>query len=165
VLELLVILGVLVVMWKFRPRRRREPGAKYVYVNHDGSIREISPGEQEYLSTEFSGGDGGRPYIKSSYESTDGWGSRAGFIARRRVPKHLAIRPVHPNYDAREKASGFDEFGFYKASGDLIEKQDDGSILITPNPKISRRERFRLAQNCVLEEQKKREALAEVDTE
>ena len=117
------------------------------------------------MSTEFSGGDGGRPYIKSSYESTDGWGRRVGFITSRRVPKDVAIGPVHPDCDAREKASGLDEFGSYKASGELIEEQDDGSILTTPNPNISRRERFKLARNYVLDEQKKRESLARIDTE
>ncbi len=39
----------------FRPRRGNEPGFKFVYVNQDGSVREVSPGEQGYLSQEFRG--------------------------------------------------------------------------------------------------------------
>ena len=45
----------------------------YVYVNADGSARELHESERRYLETEFKGGDGAAPYIKSSYEERDGW--------------------------------------------------------------------------------------------
>lgn len=88
-----VIAALLVsgLFWKFRPRRGREAGFRFVYVNQDGTVREVSPGEQAYLSQEFSGDDGGRPYIKSRFESADGWGSQAGFIDRRYGPARIAI--------------------------------------------------------------------------
>src|SRR5215469_2917651 len=39
----------------------------YVYVNVDGSARELHPDERDYLETPFSPGDGARPYVKGSY--------------------------------------------------------------------------------------------------
>jgi len=156
-IAVIVIVGL---VWKFGPRRGKEPGFKFVYVNQDGSARELSPGEQAYLSEQFPGGDSSRPYIKSSYESHDGWGSQSGFIERRRVPSRITILPVHPNYDALEKELGFDMLGSNRAVGDIIETNFDGSITCTPNPNISRKKRFELSRNYMLEDQRRREALA-----
>jgi hypothetical protein len=72
----------------------------FVYVNQDGSVRELSANEREYLSKDFSGGDGDRPLIKTSYESRDGWASLSGFMWRNLVPKSVRIEPVHPQYDS-----------------------------------------------------------------
>lgn len=158
-ISVIVIFGL---VWMFRPHRRTEPGFKFVYVNQDGSVRELSPGEQAYLSKKFLGGDSGRPYIKCGYKSSDGWGSQSGFIERRRVPSHIAILPVHPNYDAREKELGYDMLGSHRAAGDLIDTNDDGSTLCTPNPNISRKESFELSRQYELEQQRRREALAKI---
>ena len=46
---------------------------RYVYVIADGTARELHVSERQYLETEFSGGDGAAPYIKSSYSERDGW--------------------------------------------------------------------------------------------
>jgi hypothetical protein len=145
-----------------RPLRKREPGFKFVYVNQDGSVRELSPGEQAYLSEEFSVGDGGRPYIKSNYESSDGWGSQSGFISRRQVPADIPILLVHPNYDVLKKECGHDMLGSHRAAGDIIEKNANGSITCIPNPRISLEKRFELLRQYVLEEQRRREALAKI---
>jgi hypothetical protein len=150
-------------VWRFRPRRRREAGFEFVYVNQDGSVRELSPEERAYLSTEFSGGDGGRPYIKMSYRGRDGWGSQSGFIPRRLVPPRLAIAPVHPDFDARGGHLIHDLFGAYRAAGDTIVTNTDGSITCTPNPAISCEERFALIRTYELAEQRRREQLAAID--
>ena len=70
-----------------RPMRSTD---EFVHVNQDGSVQELSLDERAYLSSEFSPGDGARPYIKSSYKSKDGWGSISGFLRRTRVPRHIA---------------------------------------------------------------------------
>jgi len=151
---------IAILAWRFRPRRGAEPGFRYVYVNQDGTARELSPDEQNYLSQEFSGGDGGRPYIKSSYGSRDGWGSKSGYIERRQVPSRIQILPVHPDYDTEVKkiAEGFVEI--QRAADDTIVKNADGSITCTPNPSISRKRRFQLAREHQLEQQRRREQLA-----
>ena len=145
-----------------RPRRPQEPGFRYVYINQDGSAREVSPQEQRYLSQEFSGGDSGRPYIKASYESLDGWASQSGFIARRRVPIQVLIRPVHPNYDAAVKELDEDLLGLHRAAGDDIVKNSDASISCSPNPDLTREKRFELARSHYLAQQRRREALGKV---
>lgn len=156
-----VILGAIAVAaWMLRPRRPLEPGFEFVHVNHDGSVRELSPEERAYLTAEFSPGDSGRPYVKTFYAGRDGWGSRSGFIRRRAVPSHLTIEPVHPDYDARVKALVVDPLASHRAAGDIIATQADGSVLRTPNPSISRVERFRLMRRHVLAEASVREELA-----
>ena len=37
---------------------------EYVYVEKDGTVRELDNEEIEYLQTDFKLGDGARPYIK-----------------------------------------------------------------------------------------------------
>lgn len=155
-------IAIVGLVWMFVPRRANEPRFNFVYVNQDGSVRELSPGEQAYLSEQFSGGDGGRPYIKSSYKSSDGWGSQSGFIECRRVPSRISILPVHPNCDALKKELEHDMLGSHRAAGDIIETNVDGSITCTPNPSISRKERFELSRQYVLAEQRRREALAKI---
>jgi|GEM_PF-3562713 len=70
----------------------------FVYVNQDGTARELSPDERDYLATEFSPGDSGRPYIKGTYNDRDGWGSISGFLLRRRLPPSITVKPVNPNF-------------------------------------------------------------------
>jgi len=153
---------ILFLVWKWGPRRRREEGFKFVYVNQDGTVRELSPEEVVYLSQKFSGGDGGRPYIKSSYESIDGWGSQSGFIERHRVPSRITISPVNPNYDIAVKELKEDFLGSHRAAGDIIVENDDGSISCSPNPAIPRKESFERACKYELEQQRLREELAKV---
>ena len=63
----------------------------FVHVNGDGTIRELHQAEREYLQTPFSPFDGGRPYVKSSFDARDGWGSVEGFCLRSYVPRGVPI--------------------------------------------------------------------------
>ena len=153
------------IAWRSRPRRPPEDGFRFVYVNQDGTVRELSPAERVYLSTEFIGGDSGRPYIKGSYGSRDGWGSLSGFIERRRVPSRITIMAVNPDYDALEKQLGFDVLDMQRAAGDLVVENADGSITCTPDPGIPGKERFDRARRHVLADQRRREELARVRDE
>jgi hypothetical protein len=166
----LIAIGLMgFLFWKWRPRRPEEPGFKFVYVNQDGSVRELSPEERAYLSKEFPGGDSGRPYVKTSYESRDGWGSRSGFIVRRRVPARLVILPVHPNFDAAVKELG-DEFRDDRlgASEDIVTENADGSIAYYRSTDTSRQARkarkaqFKPFRDNVLAQQRRREELAKL---
>ena len=100
---ILLLLG----WWLFlrRSRRATEAGFRYVYVNLDGSARELTSEEREYLSETFSGGDGGRPYIKFRYESLTPDGRMSGFLERRQLPARIGIQPpptVAPNLGAKK---------------------------------------------------------------
>ncbi|HTB86589.1 MAG TPA: hypothetical protein VK743_01485 [Steroidobacteraceae bacterium] len=150
------------VLWLLIGTIRGRPDTAYVYVNQDGSVREISAGEQEYLKRHFDPFDGARPYIKSRYWSWDNWGSRSGYLKRRRVPWRITIQPVRLDYDSAVKDLKEDIFGTARASGEIIVQNDDGSVTCTPNPNISRKEHWERARNYHLEAQARREALAKV---
>lgn len=64
----------------------------YVYVLRDGSVRELTKDEREYLETPFHPADGARPYVKNGYYSKDGWGSIQGFCARYQIPTNITIK-------------------------------------------------------------------------
>ena len=73
--------------WQTKPRRPKEDGYQYVYVEDDGSAQEIAADEREYLEAEYHPADGARPYIKLRYELLNGWGNLAGYLPRRLLPK------------------------------------------------------------------------------
>jgi hypothetical protein len=63
----------------------------YVFVNEDGTARELYESERKYLEEPFSPFDGGRPYVKSDFDARDGWGSIKGFCHRSHIPCHLQV--------------------------------------------------------------------------
>jgi len=136
----------------------------YVYVNTDGTIREVSPEEREYLMEDFHPADGGRPYIKFRYESVDGWGRQSGFMGRHRVPRGMKIRSVHPDFDRRSKQGPQDLYGPERAAGDKITvtTKDGYEVVITePDPSMDRTESFAKMKAYMLREAKRLEKLAE----
>jgi len=78
------------------PKRAAMPNASEVliYVNDDGSARELSEPEKKYVDTEFSPLDGARPHIKTHYEQRNGWGNLSGFLQRKDVPVGMPINPA-----------------------------------------------------------------------
>jgi len=76
------------------PAEARAAQYPYVYVNDDGSVRELHASERQYLEEAFSPFDGGRPYVKGSFDARDGWGSIKGFCQRSEVPGDLLIAPA-----------------------------------------------------------------------
>jgi hypothetical protein len=77
---------------KRRPRRPKEPGFEYIFVNEDGTARELDDDEVKYLSATYYGGDGNRPYIKLNYEERTPDGKLHGYLRRRQVPKGIKIK-------------------------------------------------------------------------
>jgi uncharacterized protein YndB with AHSA1/START domain len=67
---------------------------RFVYMDDDGSTRELTPDESEYLATAFHPVDGNRPYIKASAASRTPDGRLRGFLLRwdmrsTRVHRHI----------------------------------------------------------------------------
>ncbi len=75
----------------------------YVYVNEDGSVRELTAEERHHISIDGSGIGGAAPYIKRAYESVDGWGLMAGHLRRSAVPDALPVKPA----STAQKEKGF----------------------------------------------------------
>ena len=70
--------------------------ARFVYIDDDGSARELGPWDATYLATDFDPGDGGRPYVKDTYDRRTPDGRLRGFLERVSLPMHIAIRPYTP---------------------------------------------------------------------
>ena len=64
---------------------------EYVYVEKDGTVRELDNEEIQYLQTDFKLGDGARPYIKSNYEQLAPDKKISGFLHRSKVPENFEI--------------------------------------------------------------------------
>ena len=68
-----------------------KPSEALVYINADGSARELTEAEKKYVDTDFSPFDGARPYIKSHYSARNGWGDLSGYLIRSEVPDGVPI--------------------------------------------------------------------------
>jgi hypothetical protein len=75
---------------------------KCVYVRKDSSVREISILEKIYLQTKYSGSDGDRPYIKTSYYEKNVLGDISGFCYRSNIPIDKIIEPYNPSISKNE---------------------------------------------------------------
>lgn len=71
---------------------------EFVYVENDGTVRELYKEEIEYLQTEFEPTDGARPYIKSSYDQLTPDKKITGFLHRSKVPREIEITNTDLKY-------------------------------------------------------------------
>ena len=97
ILIFLASIGIIFLVFYVKyliPLRGIEDGFKYVFVENDGTVRELDHEEIKYLSEVFHPNDGGRPYIKTRYSEKTPEGQLSGFILRRRVPKHIEIKTL-----------------------------------------------------------------------
>jgi hypothetical protein len=74
-----------------------------VYVNDDGSVRELTEADKRYVDTEFSPLDGARPYIKSYYSQRTPLGEIRGYLPRSEVPEGVPILPAPPETEPRQQ--------------------------------------------------------------
>jgi hypothetical protein len=65
---------------------------QFVWVEDDGSVRELTSDELVYLNTEFHPGDGARPYVKARYSARSPDNRVSGFLPRRKVPRKIIVR-------------------------------------------------------------------------
>jgi len=71
-----------------------KPSDVLVYINDDGSARELDDAEKQYVDAEFAPFDGARAYIKSDYWQPNGWGGLRGYLQRKDVPINTSIGPA-----------------------------------------------------------------------
>lgn len=83
--------GLMVYFRLFAPLRKKEKGYEFVYIETDGTVRELYQEEIEYLNAPFNYSDAARPLIKKSYDEKNPEGKITGFILRGRVPRHIKI--------------------------------------------------------------------------
>ncbi|HXT17004.1 MAG TPA: hypothetical protein VN706_15290 [Gemmatimonadaceae bacterium] len=69
-----------------------EARSGFVFVADDGSARELTAAEADFLATAFDAGDGARPYVKRHYDSRTPDGRLLGFLPRAELPEGLSVR-------------------------------------------------------------------------
>ena len=76
----------------------------YVYIDRDGTARELHPEERSYLETAFSPFDGARPYAKTAYADVVGHPT-SGYCSRSLLPQGLPVGPA-PGENPRRLVRG-----------------------------------------------------------
>jgi hypothetical protein len=64
-----------------------------VWINADGSARELREAEKRYVDADFRPADGARPYVKGDYSVRNAWGDLSRYVERTLVPDHVRIDP------------------------------------------------------------------------
>jgi hypothetical protein len=78
-------------------------GDALVYVNEDGSVRELTEAEKTYVETEFSPLDGARPHIKLRYFDRTARGIQ-GYLPRTEVPHGMRRRKTRCKSKHRKRS-------------------------------------------------------------
>jgi len=109
----------------------------YVYVNKDGSVRELHASERAELETPYSPLDSGQPYVKHTYDQKNGMNSLDGFCPRAKIAKHIRILPApqeDPVIAARKKNAEW-TIQYAKEHGfDYVENADGTVTIKRPKP-------------------------------
>ena len=77
-----------------------KPSEVLVYVDNDGSARELSDSEKTYVDRDFRPFDGARPYIKSHYQQRTPAGELRGYLDRTKLPAGTPIAAAPPSTPA-----------------------------------------------------------------
>jgi len=101
----------------------------YIYINADGTARELHASERAYLETEFIGGDGAMPSIKDSYEERNGWGELNGYLKRAALPAGMPVADA-PAEDPRRPMNHEELAAWLRKKGVRATKNGDGSTTI-----------------------------------
>lgn len=106
----------------------------YVYVNADGSARELHPNERDYLETRFQTGDGNTPYVKRNYSQRNGWGDVTGFLKRSHLPMEIVIQAA-PAENPSKPLTRSEEIRFLRDKGLVVTENPDGTFTVQkPKP-------------------------------
>ena len=104
----------------------------YVYVNADGTARELHHSERRYLRTEFTGGDGAAPHVKASYDERNGWGELAGYMQRELLPHGTPVHRV-PADDPLKPLRQDEHIAWLRSKGvEVIENSDGSFTMVAP---------------------------------
>ena len=75
-------------------RRWRDSTFDYVYVDDDGSARELNALEREYATTALFPNEDADLYIKPRYESLTRDGRLRGYLRRSQLPRQIPVAPT-----------------------------------------------------------------------
>lgn len=101
----------------------------YVYIDADGTARELHAAERTWLETEYKGGDGAAPNVKDSYEERNGWDELNGYLARTALPAGMPVGDA-PTEDPRRPFTREDYIAKLRKKGLRVIENADGSLKI-----------------------------------
>jgi hypothetical protein len=104
-----------------------------VYVNVDGTARELHATERRHLRTEFKGGDGAAPYVKSNYDERNGWGELAGYLQRELLPRGAPVEGA-PAEDPLKPLSRAEQLAWLRSKGVEVIENSDGTFTMMAKP-------------------------------
>jgi hypothetical protein len=113
----------------------------YIYVNADGTARELHASERAYLETEFKGGDGAMPYVKDTYDERNGWGEISGYLKRAALPAGTPVGDA-PAEDPRRPFSREDYIARLRAKGVEVTENSDGTLTLHGPVRLRRNDGF-----------------------
>ena len=102
----------------------------YIYVNADGTARELHANERQYLETEFRPGDGAAPYIKGSYSQRNGWGDLNGYLERSRLPRGTPVRDAPTEDPHRALHTKEEQIAWFRSTGMEVIENSDGTFTV-----------------------------------
>jgi hypothetical protein len=106
----------------------------HIYVNADGSARELHATERRWLETPFKGGDGAAPNVKSDYDERNGWGELNGYLARSLLPEGVVIHDA-PAEDPIRPMTREEFIAWLRNKGMVVTEKSDGSFTMSkPRP-------------------------------
>ena len=97
-----VVVGILALLLVATPiAKRREVAAMragtyadaHVFVEDDGSARDLTAQERAHLNGVYAFGDGARPYIKEKYASLTPDQRMSGYLPRKKLPRRVSVEP------------------------------------------------------------------------
>jgi hypothetical protein len=106
----------------------------YIYVNADGTARELHASERQYLETEFRPGDGAAPYIKGSYSTRNGWGELRGYLMRSKLPYGVQIHDAPAEDPTRALSTKEQQIEWFRSKGLEVVENRDGSFTVKGRP-------------------------------
>ena len=101
----------------------------YIYVNADGTARELHANERTWLETPFTLGDGGMPHVKDDYADRNGWGEIRGYLERCKLPDGILVQPA-PAEDPSRPMSWPEFAAWLRAKGADVIENKDGSLSV-----------------------------------
>jgi len=104
-----------------------KPSEALVWINVDGSARDLTDAEKRHVDADFSPFDGARPYIKSTYQQRNGWGELSGYLRRTKVPDGIPINAINAAPPERPPQQQTAE-SVASAISELVRKSNSGSV-------------------------------------
>jgi hypothetical protein len=107
----------------------------YVYVNADGTARELHACERQYLETEFRPGDGAAPYVKGTYAARNGWRELNGYLMRSKLPHGIQIHDAPAEDPTRALSTKEQQIEWYRSKGLEVVENGDGTFTLKGRPR------------------------------